>query len=124
MKSALISVIILLSLIICAVVLSYSQSKVLSSIYDSIIEMDKNPSTVQQTKQKIDNCIKKYTDNGFIIELTVPNDEYDYLHSLLQAAYVCISGEDFASFTSYIEKCKIYLSSMMDYSKVSWSNIL
>jgi hypothetical protein len=121
MKSTIIAFAILLILIFGSYTISKEQEKVLVPIYYIIKEM---PNDNSKDLKDLKDCMKKYKEKRFIIELGIPNKDYDNLHSLFKKASIALKNDDDKQFSVYIEECKIYLSSMLEYSDITLSNIL
>mgnify|MGYP003302172509 CR=1 FL=1 len=121
MKSTLTAFAILFILIAGSYTISKEQEKVLVPIYYKIKEM---PEGNGKDSEKLKACIKSYNDNRFIIELGIPNQEYDRLHALMKKASTALKNNNREQFAIYIEECKIYLSSMLEYCDISVLNIL
>ena len=119
MRSVVISVLILLTLVTGAYIISVKQESVLVPIYYSLKELDENGSP-----QAFEQSIKTFEDSSFLIELGVPNDEYDRVLSSLKRTSVFLSSGNAEHFKAEKEYCLIYLSSILGYSDTTLDNIM
>ncbi len=119
MKSALISVLILLMLVTGAYMISAKQESILVPIYYTLKELDENSDA-----EALEQSIEKFEDNSFLIELAVPNDEYDRVLSGLKRTAVFLKSGSKELFKAEKDHCLVYLSSILGYSDTTLGNIL
>ncbi|MBR5460159.1 MAG: hypothetical protein IKV53_04765 [Clostridia bacterium] len=119
MKSAVISVFILLTLVAGAYIISAKQESILVPVYYTLKELDENGSA-----ETLEQSIKSFEDNSFIIELAVPNDEYDRVLASLKQTAVFLKSGSTELFNAEKDYCLVYLSSILGYSDTTLDNIM
>ena len=128
MKTAVAAFVLLGALILSSVFLSSAQRNVLYPISEAICNF---PSDVNELKTNADTVIKvlvkskkELEKNGFTICLGVPQEEYERLHSIMEKTIIYLREKEYPHALAYLEECKIYLDTLIDYCSVSANNIL
>ena len=119
MKSAMISILILFLLVAGAYIISVKQEAILVPIYYNLKELDEYGDA-----KAFEQSVKSFEDSSFIIELAVPNDEYDRVLSSLKRTVVFLKLGNTELFNAEKDYCLVYLSSILGYSDITLNNIL
>ena len=122
MKSAVISLALLLAIFFCSLCITKSQSKSMEPVLDSINELISGDSA--SSRSLLEKSIKALEKNRFVIELGLPGDDFDKVYYLLKSAMRLLDTNDLSLYRAKLEECKIYLESLIEYSEVSLSSIL
>jgi len=122
MKSAVISLALLLAIFFCSLCITKSQRKSMEPVLDSINELISGDSA--SSRSLLEKSIKALEKNRFVIELGLPGDDFDNVYYLLKSAMRLLDTNDLSLYRAKLEECKIYLESLIEYSEVSLSSIL
>ncbi len=122
MKSVITSIIILAIIFFGALYVSKNQRNTLTPVWRTVdgLLANKEGSSPAQLKLRIDSLKSK----RFVIELGLPGDDFDKVYYLLKSALQLSAADDKTLYYEKLEECKIYLESLIEYSKVNLASIL
>lgn len=122
MKSLIISAIILVIIFSGCFYVSKSQNDTLAPVCQAIDSLLRNAE--DNPSMHLEECINALKEKRFVIELGLPGDDFDKVYYLLKSAKRFSEANDKSLFYEKLEECKIYLESLIEYSKVNLASIL
>ncbi len=128
MKSAIVAFLLLVALVVMAGAVSTSQERALSPIYkmieslpDSASEMDER--IREKSMDTLEKAKKAFEDKNFIVEIGIPHEEAEEVHTLMEKASIFLEAKEDAMFLTYVEEIRVRLKALQNYGKANLKNI-
>ena len=122
MKSVIIAIIILTLMFLGSLYISNNQKNALIPVRHIVDKLLYEESV--SPHRELEECIESLNDKRFVIELGLPGDDFDKVYYLLKSALRLLDTDDKTLYYEKLEECKIYLESLIEYSRADIASIL
>ncbi len=129
MKSTAAAFILLFLLFFFSVRISSKQKAVIEPISEKIANIPTSSVQFEYSEKEyyrslLTECINEFEEKSFTIELGIPNEEQQRFLLSLKNALSSLIADDFSMFFAYINECKTYADSLLDYCQTSVKRVL
>ncbi len=128
MKSAIVATFLLILLIVTSGAVGKSQEKVLGPICENLEKLPTKANQIseevrEKSKEVLKDAKKDFENRSFIVEIGIPHEEAEKVHTLMEKAIIFLDTREDAMFLSSIEELRVYLKALKNYGKANLKNI-
>ncbi len=128
MKSAIVAIVLLTTLVAAAGIISVTQENALSPVYkkiealpDRVSEM--NSKKREESRETLEKALKEFEKKSFVVEIGIPHEEAERVHTLMEKALIFLDAGEDTQFLTHVEEARVYLKALKNYGKASFENI-